>query len=321
MSNASTGGPRRDIPHGLMFHRFHPEPVADEWQGALTPKELERLLLVVGIDRVLSPTAWLEKMASGGLAPSDVCITFDDGLRSQMDLAMPVLEKHGLKAFWFVYSSVFEGGLVRGEIYSWVAGRCGGMEPFILDLLEQVTPEMKADLTSREFDRYKRRMNEIAAVYSDTDISYRFLRNETRHRAEFDALADSVVRDRGFTLEQAAAELWMGNADIKRLSDQGHEIGLHSYDHPYDLAAMSKPEQRDQYARNAEHIALVTGKRPHTVSHPLNSYNGDTLAVLSEMEIVCGFRANMFPAPSGSVNPSSLELAREDAANLVPYLQ
>jgi len=71
----------------------------------------------VGVDRILSPCEWLDKLAQNKLNGEDLCITFDDALLCQFEIALPVLERYGLKAFWFVYSSVIEGHLEKMEIY------------------------------------------------------------------------------------------------------------------------------------------------------------------------------------------------------------
>ena len=42
------------------------------------------------------------------LKRTDTCITFDDGLRSQFKYALPILNKYNIKAFWFIYTSIFE---------------------------------------------------------------------------------------------------------------------------------------------------------------------------------------------------------------------
>ncbi|MBK7669699.1 MAG: hypothetical protein IPJ32_21645 [Sphingobacteriaceae bacterium] len=44
-------------------------------------------------------------------------ITFDDNLKSQYEIAFTGIKKFNLKAFWFIYTSPFEGILERIEVY------------------------------------------------------------------------------------------------------------------------------------------------------------------------------------------------------------
>ena len=310
MSKAS--GYRSDVPHGLMFHRFCDDASADRQQGTLSSRDFEAILTYAGIDRILTPQEWLERVVEGRLQDRDLCITFDDGLRSQQDIALPVLEHHGLRAFWFVYSSVFEGSAVRSEIYSDVARATGGMARLIGEFLERCPNELLRQLESGAFAAYAASMQAAAPFYSAADLKYRFLRNQPQNRELFESLMDRIVAERGFELADVAAGLWLADEDLKVLAAKGNRIGLHSYDHPYELASLSREEQLAQYSRNGEHVRRATGIAPDSMSHPLNSYGAGTLSILRELGIRCGFRANMVAMQ----NRSALELAREDSSRL-----
>ena len=53
--------------------------------------------------RILNADEWIEKSKNKRLSNKDLCITFDDNLKSQYDIAIPVLKKYNLKAFFFIY--------------------------------------------------------------------------------------------------------------------------------------------------------------------------------------------------------------------------
>ncbi len=101
-----------------MFHRFHASNLLPRSQGSLNEIEFDLILQNVGIENILSPDEWIFKIKSNTLKSNDLCITFDDGLKSQYDIALPILDKYGLKAFWFVFSSVFHGQVDNNEIYN-----------------------------------------------------------------------------------------------------------------------------------------------------------------------------------------------------------
>ena len=286
------------------------------WPGALSPEDFEKILFFVGLENILSPQEWMSRLENGRLGEHDLCLTFDDGLRCQVEYALPVLEQHDLQAFWFVYSSVFKGIPVKGEIYSYVAGQVGGTRSVTEEFLDRCPPEMLAQLDSDEFTVYANLMREVAPFYSSNDMKYRFLRNRTANKKSFENLMDRILSQRGFDVEEVGRRLWLADSDLKALAKSGHYVGLHSYDHPYDMAQLTREEQHQQYEKNYAHIVAASHSEPRCMSHPLNSYNEDSLTVLGELGIKCGFRANVIPPLCGPVNPSALELAREDSANL-----
>src|ERR1035437_3177355 len=66
---------------------------------------------------LISAMEWFEKSKNKNLAQKDICITFDDNLLCQYDIALPVLEEFKIKAFWFIYSSPLIGVKENLEIY------------------------------------------------------------------------------------------------------------------------------------------------------------------------------------------------------------
>lgn len=305
-----------DFARGLMFHRFRADADEPDGQGSLTAGEFEAILLDAGIENMLAPDEWLDRLETGALRSNHLCVTFDDGLSSQVQHALPVLRRFDLRAFWFVYSSVFEGQPVKGELYAQAVGQLGGADAIMAALRSRAPADLLRLLETRDCSEYAATMARVAPFYSRADVEYRFLRNRA-DRETFEAAMDAILVDGGIDLRRLAARTWMKEEDLAMLAGSGHQVGLHSYDHPYAMGDLPREEQRRQYALNRDHIARVTGRTPDSMSHPLNSYNEDTLAVLGELGIRAGFRANTAAPARGSVNGSPLELAREDASNLL----
>ena len=53
------------------------------------------------------------------------------------------------------------------------------------------------------------------------------------------------------------------------------------------------------------------------MSHPCGDYNKNTLKVLKKLNISIGFRSNLSPNKSKTINASNLEIAREDSSNII----
>lgn len=309
------------FPHGLMFHRFHSEKSSPSGQGSITPIEFEKILNFVGIENILFPEEWLFKIKNNTLRHNDLCITFDDGLRSQHDICLPILEKYNIKAFWFIYSSVFEGKLEKFEIYN-----CFGTKYFrnIDEFFEMFFSRCEESLLNQfngyKFKRYVQKAQMLYPFYSINDLKFRFIRNELLSKEKFENIMDKIMEDRGVVIAEMAKNLWLSNSELKILSEKGHCIGLHSYDHPFQLSELSYKEQLNQYLRNYNHIKRICDKEIVSMSHPLNSYNKDTLKVLLRLGILCGFRSNIVPPVGKKINPSPLEIAREDPKNILKVM-
>jgi peptidoglycan/xylan/chitin deacetylase (PgdA/CDA1 family) len=303
-----------------MFHRFHAFPGASIWQGALSPEEFERILRFVGTENILLPAEWIDRARRQALRPNHLCVTFDDGLRSQIEHALPVLDRHGLKAFWFVYSCVSDGVPVKSEIYSYAAGLFGGMQVLIEEFLQRCPRNMLVQLESEEFSAYAHSLQSMAPFYTVGDLKYRFLRNKPGNKQAFEMLMDQIIADRGVDVAAVERTLWFSDAEMNLLAETGHLVGLHSYDHPYNMGGLGRAQQQEQYERNYAHIMAATGQVPICMSHPLNSYNHDSLTVLAALGIECGFRANAVPPSGHGINPNCLELAREDSATLMSLI-
>jgi peptidoglycan/xylan/chitin deacetylase (PgdA/CDA1 family) len=304
-----------------MFHRFRPAGPGPGAQGALTADQLEAVLRFVGTDRILPPGEWLARLEHGALGDEDLCLTFDDGLRSQRDHALPLLERHGLQAFWFVCSAACRGQPIWSEVFSQASVELGGMQVMVSAFLERLPSDVLDRLRSAEFERYATALSTTAPFYSRSDLEYRFIRNRVLDDTRFVTIMNGILLERGIDSEAVASRLFLDDADLARLSSAGHVVGLHSWGHPYEIARLPRAAQRRQYERNRKHLAEVTGLTPIAMSHPLNSYSSGTLAILRELGIRCGFRANTAPPPSRRINSDPLELAREDVANVLAAME
>lgn len=310
------------IPHGIMFHHFHNRQ-HPEVQGSISQQEFDEILKFVGLDRLLSPDEWLAKVQKGELTAGDLCVTFDDALLCQFDIALPVLERLSIKAFWFVYSSIFEGHFEKMEIYRLF--RCRffeNIDEFYELFFEKVfSSEYAAAVKQAVKPTEIERMLQAFPFYSINDIQFRLIRDRVLPYVEYERLMDKMIRERGVTLEKLSKNLWMNNEHLRYLTDRGHVVGLHSYSHPTTLGALPYDNQLDEYVKNYRHIRAIYGRDPMAAAHPANSYNEHTLRILRDLGICCAFRSNMVPPrEDGRINPSHLELAREDHANILQMM-
>ncbi len=261
------------------------------------------MICQIGARRFLPAGDWFERSVAGRLQPGDLVLTFDDNLRCQYDVALPVLRSHGLTGMFFVYTSVLGGTLERLEIYRHFRSTAfehidhfyGAFFSFIdSSPIREVVQRAIADFNPDEYLK--------GYVYlSRLDKVFRFVRDRVLGREQYERLMDGMLDEYKFDIVHESKRLWM-NADMLRtLEAGGHVIGLHSHTHPTLLEALDEKAQRAEFEQNSEVLALLLGKRPRAMSHPNNSYSDVTLRILRDLGVQIGFRANMLEATSSTL--------------------
>ena len=105
-------------PHGITFHHFHDDGKHVKGQGSITSEQFDKIIqLLKTKHEILAAKDWYEAALQGKLKDNQVCITFDDNLLCQYEIALPVLNKHNITAFWFVYTSPLTGITEKIELY------------------------------------------------------------------------------------------------------------------------------------------------------------------------------------------------------------
>ena len=297
--------------HGIMFHHFF-DDLHPRGQGAMSAEELDRLIDHVGPGDVLPAREWQRRAEAGALGPADLCLTFDDNLRCQFDVALPVLRRRGMTAFWFVYTSVLEGRLERLELYRLFRTlHYRSTEAFYDAFLGEVSagedgPLVRARLAGfRPADHLR-----DFPFYTDADRTFRFVRDEVLGPAWYFEVMDRMMS--AVDVPAMARGLWMDADALRTLHGEDHVIGLHSHTHPTRIGNLPAAGQRAEYGANSAALTELLGERPTSMSHPCNSYSADTAPVLAALGVRLGFRANMAQQQHGP-----LEFPREDHANLL----
>jgi peptidoglycan/xylan/chitin deacetylase (PgdA/CDA1 family) len=300
-----------------MFHHFFNE-THPRGQGAISARELEAVIDDLGRDNILLPEEWQRRALSRTLGETDLCLTFDDALKCQYDVALPVLEAMGLRAFWFVYSAVFQGRPEVLEIYRHFRSTAfADMDDFYAEFAIAAQALFPQDYASGLDGFDAQSYLAEYPFYTKGDRQFRYLRDDVLRPQRYQEVMASLMRQKAFDPQAVGAQLWISDDEIRELDRNGHVIGLHSFSHPTRLAELSPQAQRDEYQQNFDHLSATLGKPPTTMSHPCNSYSPQTVSILQDMGITLGFRSNMTPI----AGPSMFEFPRQDQANLMAALK
>lgn len=304
----------KPVSHSVMFHHFHNEKHLPA-QGSINQETLKEIILWLQKNFCLIPASeYKSKFDSGDLSDFDVCLSFDDALKCQYDVALPVLEEFNLNAFFFIYSSALTEEPDFLEIYRFFrTSAFKEIDDFYLKFFDCVK-SLGIKIYLDQFNTFKKKqyLSEFP-FYSDNDKWFRFIRDQYLGNLNYKKIMNKMMEEMNFDVDEAKRNLWMSAEDIKKLSIKNNIIGLHSHSHPTQMSKLSKKDQEKEYLENSRYLSEITSGQIKAMSHPCGNYNKDTLSILKKMGIEIGFRSNM----SIREITSPLEIPREDHTNIL----
>ena len=299
--------------HSVMFHHFHSDKHLPS-QGSLSASNFIDIINWLNKNyNLLDACEYQTKLKNKTLLNNDICLSFDDALKCQYDIAVPIINELGIKAFFFVYSSVFNDKTDLLEVYRYFrTSSYSYLDKFYSDFFE-IVKEKNVKEYSKKLSKFSS-LNYLSEFpfYSQNDRWFRYLRDQYLTNIEYQEIMSTLMLRKGFDITLAKNILWMTEQDLLEISNKGHIIGLHSYSHPTQISKLEKSDQELEYKKNYEHLKKIIKKPITSMSHPCGSYNNDTLNILKSMKIEIGFRSNM--SIKETINP--LEVPREDHINV-----
>jgi peptidoglycan/xylan/chitin deacetylase (PgdA/CDA1 family) len=191
-----------------------------------------------------------------GVLPDRACVlTFDDGLRCQYELALPVLERLGAPAIFFV------PGRPIAERHVLEVHKLHALREIVTD--EDLRARLPAELpeVSAEEAQIHYRYDTPEAAQLKFLLNLRLPAD--RRRELVDELFAAEFPDENAVAE----ELYMDAAQVAKLEHKHRALGAHSYAHQ-PLATLSNGELEDDTARVTQLLVELTGVRPRAFSYP-----------------------------------------------------
>lgn len=304
--------------HGVVFHLFHDKKIHKKAHGSLSSDDFLQIIKIIGRKNILDAEIFYEKLLEGKLEKNHVCFTFDDAHKSEIDIALPILEDFKIKSFFYVYSSVLEGKPDNLEIFRYFrTNYFQNINEFYILFYKNLNENLKNFFKKKEkiiLEKKKR-----YPFYSIEDIKFRLVRSDfIKEKKFFEQIMFNLMKEKNFKAEDKYSTLFMNKDDIILLDKLGHKVGLHSHTHPIKIEKLSYEDQLKEYTENIN-ILSKTIKRPidyiKTASHPCGSYNDNSLNILKKLGIKLAFKDSMLiekEKKMKKINNSNLEIARID---------
>lgn len=252
----------------LIFHRVRPtaDPTAPR---ALHAHQFDDMLGWVGeVFNVLPPDEAVARLARGDLPARALTITFDDGYADNAEVAMPILQRHRMRAAFFVATDFLDGGVMwNDKITLALLGAPAG--PFHLDGFGLATVELGDSASRRK-----------AAGQVIRKLKYL----EPAQRAEE---VDRLVMLTGVTLPR---DLMMTSAQVKSLRDGGMIVGGHTCSHPI-LASLSADAAEREIRYNKARLEAILGEPLSLFAYPNGGPGKDYLGEHARIVQRAGYKA------------------------------
>ena len=308
--------------HGIMFHHFHDNGIHTKGQGSIDKDDFYKMINFIGRKNILDADLFFEKFKNNKLKNNDVCLTFDDAIKCQIDIALPILEELKIKSFFFVYTSMFEGKPDNLEFFRYFRmNYFDNIEEFYNNFYKVLDIDLNPFF---EKNRVIVKETKIKfPLYSISDIKFRLVRDNYLTKSQYEETMFLMFKEKKFQHNDFAKKLFFQKSDLQTLDNLGHLIGLHSHNHPTLLEKLSYNEQKIEYENCLSSISDILNKPKNEIksmSHPCGSYNQHTLEILKEVGIELGFKQIMtIETEKGmnKINNSFLEIARQDHADIL----
>jgi peptidoglycan/xylan/chitin deacetylase (PgdA/CDA1 family) len=288
---ASPPGPRARLTV-TMYHRVlaRPDPLFPEVPDAAAfEADLRRLRIWFN---VLPLEAAIERLDAGTLPAGALAITFDDGYADNCDVAVPVLERLGLTATFFVATGFLDGGRMWNDTVIESVRRCAGPSLDLAELGLGSWPIATPQLRRHAIEQLLGRIKYLPPAQRDEVVS------------------DIAVRSGA----RLPTDLMLTSAQVRDMHERGMTIGAHTVSHPI-LSNLAKSQARAEIADSKSHLERLLDTEVKLFAYPNGKPGDDYRDVHADMARDAGFRA-AFSTVAGVVSRNS---ARHQLPRFSPW--
>jgi peptidoglycan/xylan/chitin deacetylase (PgdA/CDA1 family) len=219
----------------------------------------------------------IEQLEAGALPPRAAAITFDDGYANNHDVALPILQNHGLKATFFISTGFLDGGRMWNDT---VIEAVRAFRSPSMDLSE-------AGLGLHPMDSFGQRATAVDKLLRK--IKYL----EPAERID----AVRFVKDHvGVSLPD---DLMMTSEQVLHMHRSGMQLGAHTCTHPI-LASLPDAEAAGEIAGSKRVLESLIQQPVALFAYPNGTPGKDYLHKHVQMVQQAGFKAAVSTSPGVS---------------------
>ena len=259
----------------LIFHRVHaqPDPLFPHEPDAQRFEAIVRY--VASAYRVMTLREAVIHLEQGVLPPRSLVITFDDGYADNAEVALPILQRYGVKATFFVSTGFLDGGRMWNDSVIECIRACR---------YEQIDLG-SFDLGRRSLANPIERGAVIDALLPR--IKYLTLPGREESIAELLRLCD---------VAQLPVSLMMRSDQVIEIHRSGMEIGAHTVNHPI-LTSIAPSEARFEIAEGRRCLESLIEAPVESFAYPNGKPGQDYDHTHVAMVRHLGYRSSVSTSP------------------------
>ena len=250
----------------LIFHRVLAEP------DALFPDEMcaRRFDVVCGWlaswFKVMPLDEAVACLKAGILPPCAACITFDDGYADNHRIAMPILQRHGLTATFFISTGYLDGGRMWNDT-----------------VIESIRRSNRSSLNLSSLGLGQHSISSIP----DRQAAISALLKQIKYLAKDERIGITEQIARLLREAQLPDDLMMRSSQVKSMRHAGMQIGAHTVSHPI-LAGLGDEQARGEIQRSKIFLEQLLGERVGLFAYPNGKpgedYTPDTVRLVRSLD-------------------------------------
>lgn len=221
--------------------------------------------------QVLPLSHAVQRLQTASLPARALAITFDDGYADNHDVALPILQRHGLHATFFVASGFLDGGCMWNDCVVEALRQCPG------DTLELPAhlPLASHRFDIRSWDAKRRVIDTLLPAI--------------KHQAPAARLevAQAVVQA---ARAKIPTDLMMTSAQVALMARAGMTVGGHTVSHPI-LARMPEGEAFNEMLEGKRALESITQQPVELLAYPNGRPDVDYTARDTKLAERAGFKA------------------------------
>lgn len=238
-------GPGRSL-STLIFHRVLPAP-DPLFPGEVDAARFDHMMAVVASAFTVLPLARaVQLMVECRLPARALAITFDDGYADNHDIALPILQRHGLPASFFIATGYLDGGRMWNDT---VIGCIRHTQRSSID----VEPLGISGLPTQTVAERRAAIDQLLPLIKYKTLAEReTVIQHLRQSCGGPALPDTLM---------------MRRTQVQALHRAGMEIGAHTVNHPI-LTALPDAQARQELQQGRDALQNITQAPVSTLAYP-----------------------------------------------------
>jgi peptidoglycan/xylan/chitin deacetylase (PgdA/CDA1 family) len=252
----------------LIFHRVLPTP------DPLFPNEMYAARFdamcgwLAAWFNVLPLDEAMMRLKSGSLPERVACITFDDGYADNYRVALPILQRYGLTATFFISTGFLDGGRMWNDT-----------------VIESIR---SCHLPSLDLSSLNLGIHHLASS-SDRTTAVASLLPQIKYLPTKDRI--TITEHLAyFAKAQLPLDLMMTSHEVKAMRQAGMQIGAHTVTHPI-LARLTEQQAREEILGSRSFLEKLIGERISLFAYPNGKPGEDYTEQTVEVVRSLGFDA------------------------------